>query len=158
MPMVGSPPRRDRRVSICSDLGARETPQRRAVLDALCAVDDHPNAAEIYERVRARMPGVGAATVYRTLGLLVETGRARELVFEGEVAARYDANIAEHHHLVCTGCNRMLDVTPHLPRTILRELSTNTGYEISGYDLRFQGLCPTCAGSPPTTTHEGNST
>jgi len=48
----------------------RLTPQRRAVLDVLRECDDHPTAADVLTRVRRRHPGIGAATVYRSLALL----------------------------------------------------------------------------------------
>ena len=57
----------------------RITPQRRAVLEVLHAAHDHPTAADVFERVRRVHPGIGAATVYRTLGLLVDSGEALEL-------------------------------------------------------------------------------
>ena len=52
----------------------RLTPQRRAVLDVLEAARDHPTASDVYDRVRLHAPGIGAATVYRTLQQLAEDG------------------------------------------------------------------------------------
>lgn len=121
----------------------RLTPQRRAVLEVLAAATDHPTAAEVFERVRERVPGIGPATVYRTLALLVESGQALELSL-GEGAARYDGNVARHDHLVCDGCGRALDVQVPLPAVAVRELSAATGFQITGYDLQFRGRCPDC--------------
>src|SRR3954447_3895909 len=89
----------------------RLTPQRRAVLDVLRGCADHPTAAEVLERVRQRHPGIGAATVYRSLGLLVETGEALELSLGDGASARYDGNVTVHDHLVCDACGRAVDVT-----------------------------------------------
>lgn len=122
----------------------RLTRQRRAVLDALRSSPDHPTAAELFARVRQRSPGIGAATVYRTLGLFVDSGLAFELSFGDGSAARYDGNTTRHDHLVCTRCARVLDVVQPEP-----DLSgvARTGFTITGYDLRIHGVCPDCQGA-----------
>jgi Fur family ferric uptake transcriptional regulator/Fur family peroxide stress response transcriptional regulator len=136
----------------------RLTPQRRAVLDVLEAARDHPTATEVYERVRASTPGIGAATVYRTLALLVRTGRALELHM-GDGAARYDANVDRHDHLVCEGCGQALDVDASVPEGLLERIAAETGFFVTSYDLQLRGLCPACARtsaaptSPTRTTH-----
>jgi len=47
----------------------------RAVLDVVAEAQDHPTARQVLDRVRERVHGVGAATVYRTLALLVASGQ-----------------------------------------------------------------------------------
>jgi Fe2+ or Zn2+ uptake regulation protein len=121
----------------------RLTPQRRAVLEVLRESPDHPTAIEVYERVRARASGIGAATVYRTLGLLVATGQAHELNFDSG-AARYDANTDRHDHLICLGCGSATDIQSPIPETAVAEIASDSGYAVSGYDLRFRGFCPDC--------------
>jgi Fur family ferric uptake transcriptional regulator/Fur family peroxide stress response transcriptional regulator len=127
----------------------RLTPQRRAVLEVLRESPDHPTAIEVYERVRARASGIGAATVYRTLALLVATGQAHELNFDSG-AARYDANTDRHDHLICLGCGSATDIQSPIPATAVAEIASDSGYAVSGYDLRFRGFCPDCqaAGLP----------
>jgi Fur family ferric uptake transcriptional regulator/Fur family peroxide stress response transcriptional regulator len=110
---------------------------------------DHPTAIEVYERVRARASGIGAATVYRTLAMLVATGQARELNFDNG-AARYDATTDRHDHLVCLGCGSATDISFPIPPAVLAEIASNSGYALAGYDLQFRGFCPDCqaAGVP----------
>lgn len=127
----------------------RLTPQRRAVLLALRDSADHPTAADLYARVRQRLPGIGAATVYRALHLLVEAGLAVELSIGDKAAARYDGNLERHDHLVCVGCGRVVDVA--LPPPDLSGIA-ETGFAVLGYDLRIHGVCPGCratTGSAP---------
>ena len=126
----------------------RMTPQRQAVLDVLHASPDHPTATEVYDRVRRVLPGVGAATVYRTLALLVESGQALELSLGDGSSARYDGNISRHDHVVCVGCGRAVDVETPLPRTAVPTLARATGFAITGYDLQFHGRCPSCTAQP----------
>ena len=122
----------------------RLTPQRRAVLEVLEAATDHPTAAEVFERVRVASPGIGPATVYRTLALLVANGLALELSLGEGSAARYDGNVTRHDHLVCTSCGSASDITAALPAHLINQLTGSTGYAITSYDVQFHGLCPTC--------------
>ena len=122
----------------------RLTPQRQAVLSALEAATDHPTAAEVFERVRVAVPGIGPATVYRTLGLLVDQGLALELNLGDGSAARYDGNTDRHDHLVCSECGAAIDVDGALPAQLVQEITARTGYTVTRYDLQFHGLCPAC--------------
>jgi Fur family ferric uptake transcriptional regulator/Fur family peroxide stress response transcriptional regulator len=126
------------------------TPQRQAVLDVLLGSHDHPTATEVYDRVRRTQPGIGAATVYRSLALLVESGQAVELSLGDGSSARYDGNTARHDHVVCDGCGRAVDVETPLPPRTVPTLSRDTGFAITGYDLQFRGRCPDCAAAGPT--------
>lgn len=126
---------------------ARLTPQRAAVLEVLRASHDHPTAAEVLDRVRRACPGIGPATVYRSLGHLVETGLAVELSLGESDAARYDANTSRHDHVVCAACGRADDVLSPLPVDALASVAAVTGWQVSGYGLQFLGLCPQCCGA-----------
>ncbi len=125
----------------------RLTPQRQAVLDALRSSPDHPTAQDVLDRVRRTSPGIGAATVYRTLNLLVEQGHALELDL-GDTAARYDANTSRHDHVVCERCGAASDVDAPLPARLADRVAEVSGFRITGHDLRFRGLCPTCQSRP----------
>ena len=128
---------------MATDQDRRLTPQRRAVLDVLRAATDHPTAQDVLDRVRRTSPGIGAATVYRALNMLVESGQALELAL-GADAARYDANTARHDHVVCTRCGAAADVDAALPSRLAREVAEVSGFAVTGHDLKFTGLCPTC--------------
>jgi Fe2+ or Zn2+ uptake regulation protein len=119
----------------------RLTPQRRAILEALRASANHPTAAELLARVQKRSLGISPATVYRTLGLLVNSGLALELKIGDGGAARYDGNTEPHDHLICTSCGHVKDV--HQPEPDLSGVM-GTGFTVTGYDLRIHGVCPDC--------------
>lgn len=122
----------------------RLTPQRRAVLEVVRSASDHPTAAEIYERVKRRRPGIAYATVYNALAALVRGGQVLELSF-GDAASHYDGRTDRHDHAVCVRCGRLADVAGELPRAHLQDAATQTGYQLSGYHTEFYGLCPSCA-------------
>ena len=140
---------------LASDL--RLTPQREAVLRTLESATDHPTAAELFERVRLAVPGIGPATVYRTLALLVSRGLALELSLGDGSAARYDGNTVRHDHLVCISCGAASDIESALPGQLMQQLTDRTGYAITRYDLQFHGLCPACQSaseSPTPRSHQ----
>jgi len=123
----------------------RLTPQRRAVLDVVAESADHPTARQVLDRVRERVEGVGSATVYRTLALLVESGQVAELrVGEGQ-ALRYDRSVHRHDHLVCTACGEIQDTHVQLDAGALAELTEKMSFTVAGYDVQLHGRCARCA-------------
>ena len=62
--------------------GLRSTRQRDSILDVFLATRQHVSVEELYLKVKASNPGVGQATVYRTLKLFVEAGLAREILLQ----------------------------------------------------------------------------
>jgi len=123
----------------------RFTPQRRAIYDVLCESEDHPTAGDILERVQRRVPGIGAATVYRTLAWLVQSGQAAELRLGEADATRYDRSVHRHDHLVCVQCGQVEDVHVPLDHKLLDELAGPTSFQPSGYDVQIHGRCARCA-------------
>lgn len=133
------------------DSGLRLTPQRRAVLDVLVAATDHPTAHEVFARVQETSPGIGFATVYRALGRLVDSGQALALSL-GDGAARYDANVGRHDHLVCDRCGRAVDIDAGIPDTVAAGVARRTGFRVTAYSLQFRGLCPECRSTADPST------
>jgi Fur family transcriptional regulator, peroxide stress response regulator len=131
---------------LCRRQGMPVTVQRRVILEAVLASDDHPTADEIYERIRDRIPRVSKATVYRVLDTLVGLGLIGRAHHPGS-AARFDAKTHRHHHLVCTACRRMVDYeTPELSDLPLP--APPSGFQVTDYSIQFMGLCPDCRGAP----------
>jgi Fur family ferric uptake transcriptional regulator len=55
------------------------TDQRRQILEEFLKIETHVSTEELYARLKQDHPGIGIATVYRTLKLLCECGLAAEL-------------------------------------------------------------------------------
>jgi Fur family ferric uptake transcriptional regulator len=120
--------------------GHRLTESRRAVVQALLAGDDPFSVAD----VRRRLPGVGRATVFRTLKLLVELDLVCRVPLE-DGSPRYRISPpSHHHHLVCTGCGSVEDFAGCDLEAMAEELADRTAYEIQGHRLEVYGLCPAC--------------
>mgnify|MGYP005850022313 CR=1 FL=1 len=124
----------------------RRTAQRDAVTQAVVTAPGPLTPDEVLARAQADAPGLGIATVYRTLKLLVDAGRAVTVVLpDGQT--RYEAaDLGHHHHFRCRVCARVFDlpgcgVVGHgagRPPEALR------GFEVEGHELTYHGRCPAC--------------
>jgi Fur family ferric uptake transcriptional regulator len=134
--------------------GYRITVPRQAILDVLSNTTEHLSAEEIYLKVHKIHPSIGLTTVYRTLELLIKTGIVFKFDF-GDGRARYELSenpkgIGHHHHLVCTGCSRIIDYTDFINEEIEllkrteKELSKKYKFKITNHMIQFYGLCEKC--------------
>jgi Fur family ferric uptake transcriptional regulator len=99
-----------RAVALLEGVGVRPTRQRLTVLSELMVEDDDVTAQELHERLRRRGERLGLATVYRTLGILADEGVVDALSHRpGELCYRLCGD-GHHHHLVCSGCHRVVEL------------------------------------------------
>src|SRR6266481_8240748 len=127
----------------CRKGGLAVTPQRLAIIKALLTSGEHPRADAIFATVRAQHPTISLATVHRTLETLCEIGEARKVTMLHD-SARYDGNIAPHHHVVCVKCRRIRDIEiPELDR-VLQGRSELGEFTVLGSSLEIQALCESC--------------
>ena len=124
--------------------GYRLTAARREVLVTLVSAGGHVSADELVELVHAGGSRIGRMTVYRTLDLLTELGLVRP-VYQGTGAAHFILLVeGHHHHLVCTGCNQVIEFESCILPDIERRLSQHSEFEVQGHLLEIFGLCREC--------------
>lgn len=134
--------------------GYRLTVPRQVILDVLSKTSKHLSAEDIYHAVHKGYPAIGLTTVYRTLELLVQMGLVFKFDF-GDGRARYELSegpksIGHHHHLVCTGCGRIVDYTDFIDEEIEllkrteKGLSKKYNFKIDNHLIQFYGLCEKC--------------
>lgn len=131
--------------SFAASKGLRSTRQRDVILDIFLSTHQHVSVEELYLKIKASNPGIGHATVYRTLKLFVEAGLAREiLLHDGQT--RYEHVMAgEHHdHLVCTGCNGIIEFENETIEKLQDEIAALHGFLIRSHKLEIYGLCADC--------------
>ena len=128
----------------CRRHGLAVTVQRRAVFAELAGRRDHPTADQVYDSCRGQVPGLSRTTVYRVLDTLVGAGLARKVQHAGGVV-RFDAMTERHHHLVCEGCSRLVDLEDSVVPPLRIPEVAGTGFRITDYSVSFTGLCPACA-------------
>jgi Fur family peroxide stress response transcriptional regulator len=130
--------------TVCRDKGIKLTHQRMEIFREVAQTADHPDADQVFQRVRDRLPTVSLDTVYRTLwllnnlGLVVTLGSSRE-------RTRFDANLDRHHHFVCEQCEFTRDFYSNDLDNISLPDSVGSLGEIGAIHVEVRGLCRACA-------------
>ncbi|MEO0513916.1 MAG: transcriptional repressor [Planctomycetota bacterium] len=119
----------------------RNTTQRTAVRDAIETADRPLSPQEILELAQADQPGLGIATVYRTVKTGTEEGWLTPVDLPNGPTRYEPAGKRHHHHFECTSCNAVFDVDgcpgnlkPLVP----------AGAELTGHEIILYGRCATC--------------
>ncbi len=120
--------------------GRRLTGPRRTLAEALLTMGDHFGAEELLQAA----PGVGRATVFRTLRMLQDSGLVCQVVMDdGRTVYRLGAE-EHHHHVVCSECGAVADVASTRIEKALGAIAVETGYEVDAHRLELYGRCPDC--------------
>lgn len=127
------------------ELRERELPfthQREAIAQVLFESTSHLSADDVAAELERRGEHAGKATVYRTLALLVELGLATEHDFD-EGFKRYEAAVgtAQHDHLICTGCGKVLTFQHADLERILAEVAELHGFHAITRQVKVFGTC-----------------
>ncbi|HWC12849.1 MAG TPA: transcriptional repressor [Acidimicrobiales bacterium] len=128
-------------------LDQRYTPVRRQLVQVLADAHGPRSAPELI----AAVGDLPQSSVYRNLADLIQAGVTRRVQATDDLA-RFE--LAEdlaghHHHLVCTSCGEVVDVT--LSRAIeqavgraAEEVAAAARYRPGGHRLDLLGLCERC--------------
>ena len=125
------------------DLGLKVTPQRTAIYKELAKTDQHPSTEMIYNNIKDYFPNISLTTVYRTLETFEKHGLI-SVVNQLYNAARYDANLTPHHHIVCVECKKIEDVFDNSVNYTNVDNKIQD-YEVVGYSVLFNGICSECS-------------
>lgn len=132
------------------DHGLPVTHQRLAVAEAVFVSGEHLSAADIAGRVG----GVGTATVYRTLELLVAGGLVTEHDF-GEGFKRYEpgsnggGGAPPHEHCICSSCGAVAEFSNDRLERMIALLAEEVEFRAHRHRLEIYGLCRRCQQSNP---------
>ncbi len=135
-------------ISSLRGAGHRVTPQRSAVIQALVGTTSHPSVEQLHGAVVAAYPGLGLATVYNTLDLLLALGEIVALEF-GEGRKRFEVRPRRPHaHLICTTCGRVEDVDGVEAISQPAQEAHRRGYQVWQQRFDLWGVCPNCQPRP----------
>lgn len=124
--------------------GYKLTPQRRVVIAAIASTKEHLTPTAIYEKLHPDHPNIGLVTIYRTLEILAELGLICELHAGGSCHSYTTSAPSHHHHLICSGCGKVVDFGGYDLSEMEQNLTKETGFRIADHLLEFIGLCQTC--------------
>ena len=127
----------------------RYTSGRRAIIELLVTAGHPVSIGYIAER----LPWLPRSSAYRHLTDLQTAGLIRRVAASDEFT-RFELaeDLTEHHHhLLCTGCGKVIDVTPSpgFEQQVTGAVSSLTGaegFQAHSHRLDVLGLCAACQG------------
>jgi Fe2+ or Zn2+ uptake regulation protein len=138
----------DELTNLFRERGLRVTPQRQVIFRLLHANDAHPTVESLYDSARSEMPTISLKTVYQTVHDLEAMGEVT-LLDLGTGSVRVDPNVEErHHHLICTVCGKVRDVTIDVDGLRLGARDRR-GFSVDDVQVHFRGVCDECASHVP---------
>jgi Fe2+ or Zn2+ uptake regulation protein len=128
--------------------GQRLTSGRQLILQTL----QEAGGPVTIPMILQRQPKLAQSSVYRNLAVLEHAGLVSKISM-GDEHAHYELGEEvthyHHHHLVCTGCGRVSDVT--LPETVERALdkalnnvADAENFQLHRHRLDLVGRCADC--------------
>jgi Fur family ferric uptake transcriptional regulator len=125
--------------------GLKSTIQREKILQVFVDAGQHLSAEELFLRVKKVYPGIGYATVYRTLKLLAEAGLAQERRFEdGFTRYEHTHTDAHHDHLICTRCGAIIEFENERIEQLQQDVARKNRFKVHTHKLELYGLCAEC--------------
>lgn len=125
--------------------GVRWTNQRQVIVETFLTGNEHVTVDELHRKVRALDGSISAATVYRSINMLVEIGVAVKRHF-GDGSATFESNLSKQHHdhLVCLSCNKIEEFELQAIEDLQEGVATQHGFTLVHHRLELYGICKTC--------------
>lgn len=127
-------------IAVLEDGGFRVTEPRRNVIGLLDSKEEGFSAEDISDE----LPGVGRATVYRTIKLLLEAGVICRLPLPDGSTKYSLARVEHHHHTVCVKCGTVGEFRDATIERLLRSIGSDISGEIVGHRMEFHIICTEC--------------
>jgi Fur family ferric uptake transcriptional regulator len=122
----------------------RVTSQRALLLELLRQSGRHVDADDLYRRARKKGSRISLSTVYRNLQLFKKLGLIEEHHFDEEHHHYEVKSGAEHQHLLCTSCGKVVEFACPVSWKLRKDIGKKYDFHITGVEVRMTGLCPSC--------------
>lgn len=139
--------------------GGKRSSKRDRILEIFLAQKGHVTADDLYDLVRREDPGLGRATVYRTLQWMVSAGIAHKVDF-GEGRSRFEPSLRHprHFHLICNQCHQSSEFLSSDIELILEEVVAARNFETVETEIKIFGICEQCRTGTKAATMDGAAT
>jgi len=139
--------------------GGKRSTKRDRILNIFLRQRGHLTADELYDLVRREDPGIGRATVYRTLQWMVSSNLAHKVDF-GEGRSRFEPSLRHprHFHLICNTCHRSSEFLSSDIEAMLEEVTDSRNFEVAQSVIQVFGTCEDCRTGARTATLDGVDT
>ena len=119
----------------------RSTRQKRAIESVLTEQKNPLTAPEIQKLALKDAPGIGLATVYRSLRSLTEDGYVVSEEIPGQPPRYERANKGHHHHFLCRSCDGVFELDKCLAG--IKTLAPSR-FRVDDHEIILYGSCETC--------------
>lgn len=139
--------------------GGKRSSKRDRILNIFLRQQGHLSADDLCDLVRREDPGIGRATVYRTLQWMVGAGVARKVDF-GEGRSRFEPSYRhpQHYHMVCQVCHRSSEFLSSDVEALIDEIAEARSFVASQVLVQVTGTCEECRTGKKTTPIDGETT
>lgn len=126
--------------------GLRLTKPRQAIVAEVERRERPFTAEELYRDLALANPGLGRATVFRTLDVLAQLG-VLDRVHLPDGCHSYvlgHGHDRHYHHLICSTCGVVVAFEGCTIEPLLTNLGATNDFEISGHMIEVFGVCREC--------------
>jgi len=119
----------------------RDTRQKRAIRDVFEQTGPPLSIDDVLATAKAKIAGLGIATVYRAVRALTDEGFLQAVDLPGRLTLYERADKGHHHHFLCTTCEAVYELdgcTTEVKGALPR------GFHATGHDVTIYGTCAAC--------------
>lgn len=130
---------------LLNEHGIKYSKQRDLLLDVLKSTGKPKAAEDLYTLCQETGSNISISTIYRILATFVDKELAVKTHLKMDNSAYYEFNRKQHkHHLLCLGCNELIEISGCPLKTYEQYLYETHGYAIVAHHLEVHGYCPNC--------------
>jgi len=139
--------------------GGKRSSKRDRILEIFLRQQGHLSADDLVDIVHRETPGIGRATVYRTLQWMVGAGVARKVDF-GEGRSRFEPSYRHprHYHLICNSCHRSSEFLSSDIESLADEIAAARNFAPTQQVVQIYGICDDCRTGRKTPQIDGETT
>lgn len=127
-----------------NEVSLRATPARIALLKLLETSDKPVDVQTMIDYLANKELNTDPATVFRIVNMFTEKGLTKQIQLQ-EGKFRYELSDKEdHHHLVCTGCGDIQDISDCNINALEKEIARKKTFQVTSHSLEFFGVCAAC--------------
>ncbi|MFH0793106.1 MAG: transcriptional repressor [bacterium] len=125
--------------------GYKCTPEREMILEEALAMNEHFDIENLWLSLYQKKKRVSKASVYRTIGLLLEGGFLSEVMIGDRTGHYESAYCRKHHdHLLCKRCGRIIEFESPEIEAMQDKVCSSFGFVAESHHLEIAGICSAC--------------
>jgi Fur family ferric uptake transcriptional regulator len=116
--------------SYLADKGLKYSEQRWKIAEIILSSGGHLDAQTLVDKVREQHPGIGPATVYRSLKVLQDAHILKESLTDPHGRTVFEVFDDEHHdHIVCVDCGGIFEFHSEKIEALQNSIAREMGFE-----------------------------